>query len=174
MNLSQNFQNMNKKLFLMPALLLGALLMFAPGCGEEDACKDVSCGSGVCIDGSCDCDTGYELGASGKCDTEMRTKFLGTYNTTETCSPSSTGTYSNTVTTSGSSVDKIIISNFGDSGVNATATVNGTSLTVDPLTLGTLSVTGSGSVSGTVITITYTAKENGATVFTCTKTMVKQ
>ena len=174
MNLSQNFQNMNKKLFFMPALLLGVLLMFAPGCGEDDPCKDVSCGNGVCIDGSCDCDTGYELGASGECDTEMRTKFLGTYNTSETCSPQSSGTYANTVTTSGSAIDKIIISNFGDSGINATATVNGTSLTVEPFVFQAFNVTGSGSINGTVITISYTATESGVTVFTCTKTMTKQ
>jgi hypothetical protein len=168
MNLSQNFQNMNKKLFLMPALLLGALLMFAPGCGEDDPCKDVACGNGVCIDGSCDCDAGYELGASGECDTEMRTKFIGAYNTSETCNGMPFGNYSNNISTSGSDVTKIIISNFGDSGQNAVATVDGTDVTLDPITLGGFAVTGSGTINGNVLTFNYSFS-----TFSCVMTMTK-
>ena len=171
---------MSKKLFLLPALLLGASLMFIPACGDENLCKDVECGAnGTCLDGDCVCDDGYEIGASGQCDTESRAKFLGTYNATETCTPPSSGSYSNTITASGSDVTKVVISNFGDSGLNATATVNGSDVTVDSQTFNiggtSYTITGDGSLSasGNVITLTYEARAGGVVAFNCTVTMNK-
>jgi hypothetical protein len=166
MNLSQNFQNMNKKLFFLPALLLGALLMFAPGCGEDDPCQDVSCGNGVCIDGSCDCDTGYELGASGECDTEMRIKFLGTYSCSDDCVPGAS--WSSTITASANAINKVVISNFANSGQNVTCTVDGTSIVADAGSI----TDADGTISGTTLTMTF---DNPAPPPTsCTMTMIKQ
>lgn len=168
---------MSKKLFLLPMLLLGASLMFIPACGDENLCDDVDCGTyGTCFDGDCVCDDGYEIGTSGTCDTEQRAKFLGTYNSTESCTPTSTGSYSNTIT-AGSEITKIVISNFGDSGLNATATVDENDITVDSQTItvgtNTFTISGNGSISGNILTITYEARSGGAVVFTCTVTMTK-
>lgn len=171
---------MSKKLILLPALLVGAFLMFIPACTDENLCKDVDCGTyGTCFDGDCVCDDGYEIGTSGKCDTEQRAKFLGTYNSSETCTPPSTGSYSNTITASGSDVTKVVISNFGDSGLNATATIDGYDVTVEPqtFTIGgtTFEITGDGQLNsaGTTITLNYEARTGGAVAFNCTITMNK-
>ena len=59
------------------ALLVAVVgMVFTSSC-TKDPCADVSCSStGVCVDGTCDCDEFYE---GGNCATEMRTKFYGNY-----------------------------------------------------------------------------------------------
>ncbi len=53
---------------------LSIVLLFA--CGNP--CDDVVCNNnGVCIEGICDCQMGYE---GVNCDTESRTAFLGQWN----------------------------------------------------------------------------------------------
>lgn len=165
---------MNKTSFL-PALLFGAMLAFAPGCGDTDLCKDVECGTnGQCFEGECICDVGYEIGASGQCDTESRVKFYGNYNATESCNPGGTGTFSNVIS-SGSDITKINISNFADSALNVSATVDGTSITIPSQALninGTAAnVTGTGSISGTTVTLNYTV--SGGFNFTCSNTLTR-
>ena len=170
---------MSKKLFFLPALLLGAMLMFAPACGDSDPCKDVKCGdNGACFEGACVCNDGYELGATGLCDTESRVKFYGNYNVSETCTPTANGTYSSTIS-SGADITKINITNFGDSALNVSATVDGTNITIPSQSLTvstpngpvTSSVAGTGSISGSIVTITYTS--TGGANFTCTQILTK-
>jgi len=67
----------NKILSFLATAALGTTLFFA-SC-KEDKCKDVTCNNGgTCIDGTCECATGYE---GTTCDTEARTKFTGTTST---------------------------------------------------------------------------------------------
>lgn len=165
---------MSKKLFLLPALLLGAFFMFTPACGDSDACKDVDCGTyGTCFDGDCVCDDGYEIGASGVCDTESRAKFIGNYNVSETCGGPA-DTYSSGIS-NGTSVTQVTISNFGNSGLNVTANISGDELTVPSTDLviggNTVTVSGSGTIVGNVLTLNYSA--SGAVSFSCTAVMTK-
>ncbi len=165
---------MSKKLFLLPALLLGAFLMFTPACGDSNACKDVDCGTnGTCFSGDCVCDDGYEIGASGKCDTESRVKFYGSYNVSETCGGPA-DTYASGIQ-AGSSITEVKITNFGNSGLNVNATINGDQLTVPSQTLsiggGSVTVTGTGTLAGNILTLTYAG--SGSVTFTCTATMTK-
>ena len=166
---------MSNKLFLLPALL-GAFLMFTPAC-DKDNCKDVECGSGTCFEGVCDCDLGFETDTEGVCTIESRAKFLGNYNSTETCNTGS-GAYSNVISPVAADASQVNISNFGDSGLNVTATVNGDEITVPSTTLdfgggNSFQVTGDGRISGSVITMEYEARQNGSIVFTCTATMTR-
>ncbi len=61
---------------------------------DTDPCKDVECGAnGVCLDGACICDEGYD---GTDCNIVIRSLFTGTYNVVEVCS-SDTSYYDNYV-----------------------------------------------------------------------------
>ncbi len=168
---------MNKKLFLLPALLLGAMLMFAPACGDDDPCKDVECGSGVCIDGTCDCDLGFFTDNSGSCTVNA----AGIYNVSENCTP---GVYSVEVL-AGSTNNQLLVKGFWEFfAANVTVNVTGSSVNIprqepdgDDFFVqgsGTWSVNGSGKV---VLTLTYTVSDesvNPINSVTCTSMMTHQ
>lgn len=139
---------------------------------DTDPCKDVDCGLyGDCVEGDCVCDAGYEGSA---CATLQREKFIATYNVSEACT-SGNFTYAITITTSSAGVSNIIITNFGDFTVNVNATVNsnGTSITIPNQTLGGGTFSGTGQISGNILTITYTVTA-GTSTDTCTMTCTKQ
>lgn len=60
---------------LQIAFILLSTILWA-GC---DPCRNVACGNGLCNGGECICDTGYEKDINGKCEQEIRAKFLGTW-----------------------------------------------------------------------------------------------
>lgn len=137
---------------------------------EVDNCKDVECGTnGTCVDGTCVCDAGY---TGTNCDTEERAQFLANYSVSESCT-SGNYTYSIEVGTSSTDVTKVIISNFGDYGVDVVATVNGSSLTIANQTVGGGTFSGSGQLSGNILTITYSVTA-GTSTDSCTMTCTKQ
>ncbi|MFK7810335.1 MAG: hypothetical protein AB8F74_21200 [Saprospiraceae bacterium] len=104
-------------------------------------------------------------------DTPDREAFLGTYNVNENCD-SGNWTYAISVTESSNDEDAVVISNFGDYGVNVRATVSGESITFND-TQESITFSGSGNVSGSTLTIIYTASAAGNTD-SCTKTCIKQ
>jgi len=67
---------------IMKKLLLFSLLLFLiSAC--SDPCDDVICQNGaVCDEGTCLCEEGYE---GTLCESELRTKYLGTYSGFTTC-----------------------------------------------------------------------------------------
>jgi hypothetical protein len=145
---------------------------------DNDPCKDVVCGdNGVCVEGDCVCDAGYE-GAS--CETLQATKFLGSYNAIENCSTSGTAAYTVGVFAN-ADLTKFDIDNFWEffaAPVVATISADGKSFTIadqEPDADG-YRVEGTGSINdaGNIITLSYTVKkfEAGALVSTdeCTNT----
>ncbi|MBK8565985.1 MAG: hypothetical protein IPN76_22250 [Saprospiraceae bacterium] len=106
-----------------------------------------------------------------KDDTPDRDKFLGSYNVNENCS-SGNFNYSITITESANSEDAIVIGNFGDYSVNVRATVSGNNITFND-TQDAITFSGSGNISGSTLTIIYTASANGV-ADNCTKTCIKQ
>lgn len=155
---------MSKKLFLLTAIL-GAFILFTPACG--DSCDTTKCGNGECLDGTCECDPGYEKDKDGNCTVEARTKLIGSFSTSEQCSGDPTAfPYDITIQT-GTNAQDIKIFNFYDSfktsAVNAT--VNGTTITIPiqtPVIGGDLEVSGSGTIDATAtpvkFTLAYTVK----------------
>lgn len=106
-----------------------------------------------------------------KDETPDRDKFIGTYNVNENCT-SGTYSYSITISESSSDEDAVVISNFGDYGINARADVNGDNLNINDTQDG-VTVSGSASINGSTLTIIYTASVAGFTD-ECTKTCIKQ
>ncbi|MEQ1745864.1 MAG: hypothetical protein ABMA02_10585 [Saprospiraceae bacterium] len=152
---------MNKKLFYLIAFLGAAMFVLNTGCKKDE-----------------ECEFGYEKDADGKCTVLWQDKFIGSYNTSEVCPPSTTvSTYSNVVST-GSDITKVAITNFGDSGVIVVADiVSSTEIDIPatPVTInGTMfTVSGSGTTDGTRLIIDYTGTTGGVTAFSCTATMNK-
>lgn len=70
------------KQFLIFALLLGVFAIGFQAC-EENACQGVECGEfGVCFEGTCLCDRGYE---GDSCNIVSRADMLGTYMAFKDC-----------------------------------------------------------------------------------------
>jgi EGF-like domain len=124
----------------------------------SDPCdpKTIVClNNGSCLDGACQCPSGFE----GKtCETLSRDKFIGVFVGNETCT---VGTDAYAITTSANSdKTKFNIQNlYNQSNILAIAGATGSTFTIPSQTAATdVNVTGSGSITGNSITVTYTIK----------------
>jgi hypothetical protein len=151
------------------AKYLGVAGLFIAGLATFSGCATKGC-----TDETAD---NYDADATeddGTC-VPARDKFLGTYSCQEVCGPDNY-TYNMTIATSSTGELKVIIQNLGDfaTQVDAVATVSGSNITIDAASYNNVSFTGSGSINGNVLTLTYTATDNasGATL-TCTITATK-
>jgi hypothetical protein len=105
-----------------------------------------------------------------------RDKFIGSYTCSEVCGPDNY-TYTMVVTASSANSYSIILYNIGDfsPSMNAEATVNGSNVTLVSATYNGIAITGSGTLTGVVLTINYTATEvSSGNSITCTVTANKQ
>lgn len=161
---------MSKKLFILPLFLFGAfLLTTTTSCGDK--CADKDCGNGTCLDGTCECETGYEVDDKGICNTEVRTKFIGSYTVSENCSNSGQAAPYFVGITAGSGISDVNLTGFygpvatGGFVGAVKATVDGTSINIARQAPDNddFFVVGSGSISGTVITMTYTISDETGT-----------
>jgi hypothetical protein len=139
------------KIFKLTHVLGAALIGLASFSSCTDACKDVDCGPGTCLEGDCVCPDGY---SGTSCSIENRAAFIGTFNVTETCSQS-TDTYA-VVIADGASATEVTISNIYNAGLVANATVNADgTLTIPSQTFGAGTVSGTVTKAGSVITINF-------------------
>jgi hypothetical protein len=154
------------------AMIIGLPMLILSSC-EKDPCEDVTCeNSGTPTeDGdncTCVCGTNYE---GTKCETLVRAKFIGSFNGTEACT-SGNDTYAVTVT-AGSGDGDVIIGNLYNAGFFVNATVNATGgLTIASQSFGTGTVSGSATISGNTLTVTYTVASGGLSD-SCTGTYTK-
>lgn len=138
-----------------------AIALFFTGCTDE--CKDVDCGAnGTCVTGTCECSAGYE---GTNCGSKINAKFAGTYNLSETCSPSgAAGPYAVTVTASSASADGITFTGLWEEAgsvaagvVSSTATSTFT-VTKQAYSNGSYMIEGSGTLNTTTNTISISYK----------------
>jgi hypothetical protein len=119
----------NKILSFLATAALGTTLFFA-SC-KEDKCKNVTCNNGgTCIDGSCECSTGYE---GTKCETESRTKFVGTYAVSESKNGGTAYAYGALISSGTGGINSLRISNISNNFFAASyinATVDNSKLTI--------------------------------------------
>jgi hypothetical protein len=89
-----------------------------------------------------------------------RLQFLATYSVVENCPSFGVNNFDMTITSSATSDNGVIISNFGDFGVSVSGTVSVNTLTVPQQTItangAALNVSGSGTINGLSLTISYT------------------
>lgn len=117
------------------------------------------------------CDAGYE---GTDCTTLSSDKFVGTYAVTEDCG----GSYNITISTA-STKTNVIFSNLGNFAVATpavvTASANGNNLSfTDFVDAQGRKFTGTGTLVGKTLTVTYSVKYSDNTSESCTSTMVKQ
>jgi hypothetical protein len=169
--------NQIKKVLLTVIATVGVFSATFMSC-TPDPCKDVICNNGgSCLDGACQCASGFE---GTNCQTLSRAKFIGTYNCSDACSTGS-GTYVNTISASADSM-KITFGNMSGlttalaTPTSVFATVSGSNFTIpsQPV-VGAVatSIAGSGSMSGSIISTTYTVTV-GAVTDACSGTWTKQ
>jgi hypothetical protein len=178
---------MSKKLFFLPVLMLLAIAVMTPSCGDK--CEKKECANGQCddLDGTCLCDPGYEYDADGACNVKSQDKYLGQYLVAETCG-TATDDYASSISAN-SDLTKINISKVWNLFQNAViGSIEGNTVTIarqnpDGLEMdgtryfvsgtGTYSTnsTGKGQVSFS-FTITKENDGGGTIISTATCTMV--
>ncbi len=73
-----------KSIKLLSVLALFLTVALFQSC-EDDPCEDVTClNDGICLDGTCDCSTGY---SGADCGTHCSEELLGTWNVTSGNTP---------------------------------------------------------------------------------------
>ena len=171
----------NIKLSLFGAFFMAAMIF--TGC--DDPCKDVTClNGGTCLEGTCECPTGYE---GDDCGTAVNAKFTGTFN----MASSACDTVDNTnypVALNASDTDPLeftlggIYQNGLANTVNCMVSTSNTSnftipnqtFTDDTFGAG-FTIEGSGSIDGSNLTVTYDIFDvtNNVAWEGCTDTFVK-
>jgi hypothetical protein len=169
---------MLKKLFILPALLVAAFMTTTiTSCGDN--CKDVDCGNGTCLDGTCECGDGYE---GTNCEAEWTTKFLGSYLGSDVVTASTAGTPLGTYNLASPAIvtrkseTVISISNFGgfdsicDATIDrpATSTASATTLSIDYVDPTGRKFVGTASISGTTLSGSYVVTFSDNTTDTAT------
>ncbi|MDX1906693.1 MAG: calcium-binding EGF-like domain-containing protein [Bacteroidia bacterium] len=145
-----------------------------------DPCSKVDCqNGGSCVDGTCQCVTGYE---GTECETKSRTRFVGSFTVSETCLGAPGVTFNNPIIidTSATAVNLIIIRNLYNTGWSVEATVKGAAVSFkDAVVSGTpagvsLTATGSGTMAGTALTLKYGVRYGTGASDSCQVAAVKK
>jgi hypothetical protein len=129
-SITQTFPNMSKKLFFIPALLLGLMVLVSTSC-NTDKCKSKDCGNGICsgTDGVCNCDPGYEYDVNGSCKVKAQDKFVGSYTIHDGCD-SGPNDYLGSISAN-ADLTKIDLSNVWQQFQHAvTASIDGSTITI--------------------------------------------
>lgn len=148
---------MKFKLYSLLAAVAVATTMFFASC-SEDKCKNVTCqNAGTCIDGACECASGYE---GTNCETLWRTKFLYTWTMSGTDSDPGAcqGVYSNIPvvisTPVGSTNNKQLKLDInGLFNLNATL-VSDKKFVIESLVSGAYTYSGEGTINGNTLSLT--------------------
>jgi hypothetical protein len=110
-------------------------------------------------------------------NTDARDQYLATYGVSETFTNvgggTGTDTYDITITKSTTKATTILISNFGNQNVTAEATVSENTISIisQTITVGgsIYGLSGSGSINGNILNISYTVNGSWSGVCVCTK-----
>ncbi len=155
-----------KTLLLSTLLTVGTFTTILFTSCQGDKCKSVVCNNGgTCneSDGSCNCEVGFE---GTNCDTESRTKLIGTYSLSG--SDNLGNTYSNlATTTSASGVDKKKFTlNIAGTFIFTCTMTDKNAFIVDNVTQQGYTYSGNGTYTGTTLTIKINeADAAGTTIY---------
>ncbi|MBA2422489.1 MAG: hypothetical protein H0V61_04620 [Chitinophagales bacterium] len=161
---------MRKKFCILPFIFLSISINFY-SC--SDKCKKIFCyNGGICIDGICGCQSGYE---GDDCIIKTLTKFLGAYNVSDNCSVTGNAIYTVNVWAVDSNNTEVFIANFNNDFSNSVqANIGIATIEIPPQfpDADGRSVTGNGTFNGTsTITWNYTIISPGGQINSCTNSI---
>lgn len=135
-------------------LLLMSLSLSYTSC--TNPCDTVVCkNSGICSEGSCTCQDGYE---GPYCEFKVNEKFTGTWDGTYRCNAQS-NLIKTLIVSPGETPNKIYIYDLFNQGENIPAIVSGYNLNLIETTIGSDTYSGNGYVEGSELTIFYKHKD---------------
>jgi len=88
-------------------------------------------------------------------DEPDRDKFLGAYSVVETCG-SGNDSYEIAIISSGTDESAVIVQNLYNAGAQISASVSGNNISIPNQTTGGITYTGSGTISGNILTLNFT------------------
>lgn len=151
--------------------------IFAMSC-NTDPCKDVVCGDeGTCVDGTCDCNFGYEKDADNLCNTPWAMKFVGSnLSATDSCYGGSqnVGVYvyaTNITMTDATTLSSTNLFGYGSSNVIDVDVTSSNEVSINYTDVAGRIFSGSGMKSGNTLTMDVVVQFPGGGADTC-KTMV--
>ncbi|MFT4526737.1 MAG: hypothetical protein ACI85F_002916 [Bacteroidia bacterium] len=143
------------KIFKLTNVLGAALIGLASFSSCTDACKDVDCGPGTCLEGTCTCPDGF---SGTNCGTEDRAQFTGSFLITGTVTGANAGTFSDESmvnSTSSTASNKFSMNILGGAVVVTCTAGTGTNgFAVDASTFDGCDYTGSGTITGNNLSMT--------------------
>ncbi len=109
-----------------------------------------------------------------KDDAPARDAFFSTYTVNENCAGTADA-YTMQITTSSAGSNAVIISNLWNNGDQISGTVNGTTITIPNQTVFTTTYSGSGQLSGNILTLSFSITDlTIGVVQQCTATCAKK
>ena len=142
--------------FLKPLTSFLIMIALVSNFGCSDPCNKTVCvNGGACVDGHCDCPSGY---SGDSCNYETRSFFYGTYNVHDVCTLTGVSDYTVNISEVPGQLLKVYIANFANSfSNNVTATISGNHISIatqSPDNDGRV-LTGSGTLSVNTIQMSY-------------------
>lgn len=145
-----------KNLFYL-ALLFSAFIVIS--C-DQDPCKDVVCGDeGTCLEGVCDCNTGWEKDSAGLCNVAWADKFvMNNISSSDSCTAGSVNAgvfvYNSAITKlSATTLSSANLFGYGTSNAIELDVTSSTDVSINYTDVGGRVFTGTGTKVGNVLTI---------------------
>lgn len=150
-----------RKLIVPLILIIGWV-----GC-QKDPCKDINCqNGGICFEGSCLCPDGFN---GPNCETSTIADFAGTYLVSETCNAGNFA-YTIEIALDTAAQQNIFISNMADLGSVVTAIAQGDNFSIAPQLILNDTISGTGMLTDSILTINYVLVPDSGQTLTCTLT----
>ena len=165
---------MKKMNFKKSALLMLLTIMFLGSCKDEP-CDNILCqNDGICIDGLCDCPSGFE---GEFCEEFSRQKILGDFDVTSNCMGDTSVTETWGIAASSAAFNEVLIGNFHKPALYVVATITDPNIIeIEEQLLNGSEISGSGTIEGEgQLSIQYTViRVNPVDTTNCSVNAVRQ
>lgn len=151
-------------------ILMSALSLFIFSC--NDACDDVNCNNqGICDDGNCECDEGYEGAA---CENEVNTKFLGEWESLDYICTDGDLNPVEFIIEKGNSIKELLVINANSPEVRLVGNIEANKINFMPQTISTVTYQGCMTLGMDELTLDIGVELEDGSEFVCTGSASKK